>query len=783
MKTKSKLSKVAYFIGSLMAVSGATSSLNAQESEGATMVLEELIVTARKVEESVQDIPVAITAFDADDIKVRSIEELDDLALQTPGLSFEDFSNAGFGTPTIRGATQISITQLEQNVSTFFDGVYIPRQYAVDVGTLNLKRIEVVKGPQSALYGANAFAGAINYVSKGPDLSEFYGDVGVVLGSDERFDATASINVPLIEDKLAFSFAGGYSEFDGDWENFHPDANAGVSPGTDGNIGGWEKNSYQLGILAKPSDSLTLGLNYSFFDTDSETRASSRLTRAGGDTNCSGVPEFSFATFSFVNVDQLFCGELPEEPIVGSSGQEGFVIDPRTYGLVSETEITRLNLDWDISDSLTLSYQFANIESEVFSAGTSDRDDLTGTTFFFPVFAFGNAASLLPSGNFDYDSHELRLEYTNDSGFYGTVGVFSSDGSDFDNTSFGLLPFRGLDPITEIPANFNTSLVQTNTDVTAVFGRIQMPFLDDKLVVALEGRYTEEEKFVNDAGQLFDYEDDYFTPRLSVDYKLSGNQLLYASVAQGVKSGGVNGSTFDGLIASERFYDVDENTTYELGSKNTLLDGALQLNTALFLIDWSDLQVSTTPTGGQPNTATILTNLGAAESKGFELELDYLVSDAISLNAGLALIDATYDDGTTSDRIVRNGSCDDIVCNSNGDIGGNELSRSPDTQWNIGGTYSGTFGSDKSYFLRADLVGQTEQFVSELNVAVIPSRTILNLRAGVSSESWSAEFWMKNVADEEYVSNAFYIVNPFQAEYVPTWGNRRQYGVNVNYSF
>ena len=108
-----------------------------ENSDGADGAIEEVLVTARKIEESLQDIPLSISAFTSQDINDRSIEELEDIALLTPGLTFEDFSNGAFGTPVIRGASQFDIDALEQNVSTFIDGVYIPRQYAVDVGTVN----------------------------------------------------------------------------------------------------------------------------------------------------------------------------------------------------------------------------------------------------------------------------------------------------------------------------------------------------------------------------------------------------------------------------------------------------------------------------------------------------------------------------------------------------------------------------------------------------------------------------------------------------------------------
>lgn len=766
MKSLDKIFKVS-LVAAVTAASSAGGVANAQNS----LVLEELVVTARKVEESIQDVPVAITAFSSEQIAKRSIEELEDVALLTPGLTYEDYSNGGFGTPTIRGATQLSITQLEQNVSTFLDGVYIPRQYAVDVGTMNLERIEVVKGPQSALYGANAFVGAINYVSKSANLEEFEGSVSVTAGTDGRLDISGEVSLPIVADKLALRIAAGNSEFDGDFDNNHPDANAGVSPGTDDSIGGWDKDSIEVGLVAQPTDTFNFHLNFHSYESETETRAQYRITRGSNTTNCSDD-----IIFGFLPVQQLYCGEIPSEPVGGN----GFVIDPRTYGLSSETDIVRAGFGWDIKENMTLSYQFANIEGDVFSAGGSDFDAIAGTTFFGLT---GNAFSSFPIGNFDYDSHELRLEINSDSGIYGMVGLYSSDGTDFDGGGGGLAPFRDLAPLTTPDYLINVADSTINTQVDAVFGRVQIPFMNDKLVLSAEGRYTEETKDVVDTGVAFTYEDSYFTPRVSLDYNINNDQLAYFSVAQGVKSGGVNTSTFEGLIASERFYDVDENTTFELGSKNILLDGALQLNAAIYLIDWSDLQVSTTPTGGQVFDATVLTNLGSAESKGLELELNYVVSDYFSIDAGLALNDATYDDGTISARIARNGACDDIVCNANGDIGGNELARNSDTQWNLGGTFSNTTSSGLEYFFRVDLAGQSSQFAAEQNTAIIPSRTLLNLRAGINTDVWSAELWVKNAADEQYVSNTFYIGNPFQAAYVPTLGNARRIGVTVDYSF
>ncbi len=769
----------------LLNVSYAT-EVRAQDAAQGDVAIEEILVTARKIEESLEDIPLSITAFSERDLKERSIEELEDIALATPGLTFEDYSNGGFGTPVIRGASQFSIDALEQNVSTFIDGVYIPRQYAVDIGTLSLERVEVVKGPQSALYGANAFLGAINYVTKKADLQEIYGDVGVQFGDGGRQDISAHFSVPLVTDRLAIQATWMVTEFDGDWNNEHPAAENFSGRGTDDTFSGWDNSSGSISLVANPIDALNIELGWSTYKSELESRAQTRLSLASRDLNCGNV---AFGIFP-----RVFCGELPSTPVEpGGAGIEtDFIVDPRSYS-ETETDILRAAVSYDITENLSVSYQYSDINSDVFAPGSSDRDALTGTVPFGGTEP-ANFFTVLPSGNFEYDSHELRLEFAADNGLYVMLGVFTSEIVDLDDGLAGFaapLFTDSLAPITsaDLPAALRNNNITTN-DTDAIFARVAIPLLDERLILALEGRYTEEEKTASDATGEFSFEDDYFTPRVSLDYRLNDNSLIYASYAEGTKSGGINPAVnrnaffqFVPLLDEERFFGADENKTYEIGTRNTFFDRRLAINATLFLVDWTDLQVSVAAEGAGPTTQVITANLGSAESKGLEFDMSYVISESWKFNAGLAVIDASYDSGTISQRIVRAGLCDDIVCNSNGDIGGNDLPRSSDTQWNVGLQYDATFAGNTDFYIRADLAGQSDQFVAEINTATIESRTLLNMRAGLSREHWELELWVKNLTDEEYVSNAFYIPSPFFVDYVPTYGNRRRVGVALNFMF
>lgn len=775
----------------------------AQSNETAEDAGNVIVVTARKVEESVQDIPGSISAFSQEDLEARQIVQLEDVALQTPGLNFEDFSNGGFGSPTIRGTSQFSVTSLETNVALFIDGINIPRNYAFDIGATEFERIEVVKGPQSALYGANAFSGVINYITTNRSLTEIQASGKVSASENGGFDLFGEISVPLIDDTIALRLALGRSEFGGDFDNLHPLASSAPDPGTDESLGGYDKSSIQVGASFRPFDALTLDFDYYRFETESEQQATYRLTRnidpalavlgpsAVQDANCSNPNGEGF---------QLFCGTLPSTPPVSSLGVDGFVIDPRAFGLDTHSQLYRFGANLEITDDLDLSYLYGDYSGEVFSAGNSDRDPLVGTRLFFSQFfqfPFGvaqNAFTFSPVGDFDYKTHELRLAYDSPSGLYLMVGGYYQDGSDFNLFSGNFIPL-GVDTTTAItsPQGNPTASALTETEKFAIFGRAALALADDRLNISVEGRYTDEEitltNLISATGEVFVRPDDYFTGRASIDYSLTDDNLFYASVARGFKSGGIN--TPDGLVDEDRFFGSETNWTYEVGLKNVFLNGAATFNIAAFYIDWGDLQINRQPTVPVPFVSLISDNIGSASSKGIEIDGVWEFADGFAINGGLAYIDASFDEGTVSDRLLTSGSssfgaipvCDDIVCNANGDVGGNAIPRTSDWQWNIGISGEVPITDDIDVFGRADVAGQSSQFVSEINTAIIEARTLVSTTLGIRGENWSASIWARNLFDREYVANAFFIAQSFQLEYIPTLGNRRRVGATVSFDF
>ena len=808
MAGRTKFSKTARLLATTGIASaimaGAATGAHAQDNETAEEANDNvIIVTARSRAEDIQDVPLAITAFDAEDIQLRGIQELDDVARFTPGFSFEDFSG-GFAQPTIRGQATTRVTALESNVSTFFDGVYVPRSWAVDIGTTNLQRIEIVKGPQSARYGRNAFSGAINYV---PRKAEFDGEnlsgtISGTVGTDERYDLGAFLNLSFNE---YFAIAGSYnySSFDGSWENLHPFADTlnADGPSTTGNVGGWENESLSFSALAEPVDGVTIGLSYNHFNTENEARAS----RYFGD-NTGGIldPEASLALTPITNGGALrfgaffplVVGELPDPADV-------VLVDPRSFATQAETGIFRAEINAELTDTLSFNYIFANIDGDV-NIGTSGEPDPincgTLVNILGPLCNFQQT----PVGNIDYDTHEARLTFDNGQ-IRTSVGGFISDGRDQNRfTSINLQPItdaNNFDPLngTPIPSNnlagpFNILLANedTETEVISVFGEFYWTSSDGRLTLGAEGRYSETEITAIDNRRAITLNDTFkeFTPRLTVDYEVNPDVLLFGSVARGAKAGGFNVTARQ---AVDSVFDPEYNWTYELGLKSALLNGDLVFNASIFYTDWTDIQVNAADEDpanpSNPNVPSITKNLGNAEVYGIELSTRWQATDNLAFDATFSHTEATYSDDTVDSRFSRGvpgltAPCDDIVCNTNGNIGGNEVERQAPTQASFGAQWDGEFGSNNTYFLRADTSWQSDFYADSANLGIIPSRFLVNASAGITfDDQYTVRVWARNLLDEGYTSNAFVVLLPFGNTYGQFFGERRTIGVTAEVAF
>jgi iron complex outermembrane receptor protein len=783
MRTHFKKKALSFAIASALSITF-TGAVTAQEApvESSDDMIEKIEIIYQKTQESLQKVPLSVSALTSEDMRKRNIRELEDVALATSAFSFEDFGG-GFGVPVIRGGAQTRIQDLDMTTSVFLDGIYLPRQYMFDIGTVGFDRIEVVKGPQSALYGKNAFLGAVNYVSKRPG-DELSSDVSVTLGSDKLREFTGEVSVPLIEDLLSARAVVAYSEFDGSWQNDHPDADLDFgSKSTKGNVGGHEKSTYGLNFDITPNDKLNIELDYYRVERFAESGANNRI-EAPGDTNCSPT---------FFGGNRFYCGEIPDTftPLPGGSPEGSIIVrDPRSYSLDVVSDFLRARVDYDISDAWGVMYQYGNSDSETTSAGGGDRDPLLGNTSFG-----ANIINGTPVGTVNFFSHELQLQYSHQQ-WSGFVGVFTSEIDDFDKFDLGIAPLRGTEPIIVDPIDgilsgttFNIGLTNAATDVLtdAVFGQISWTTEDGSLRITAEGRYSDEEKILDsntttETDTIFKANWTEFTPRFSVDYQLDDDRMVYASLARGAKSGGFNNTVFD---ESQRSFEPDENWTTEVGSKNDLLNGKLRLNGALFYTNWNDLQIASSPVGIPAGVTppAIVDNTGGASIVGFELDGAWTATDNLSIDFAISKSKTEYKDGSKSSRIGLIGGCDGIVCPADGSIGGNQLQRQPEFQASVGAELAGELSGGYYWSVRGDVNHQSKQFIDELNLAWLPDRTLVNLRANMQMGGFDVSLWAKNVFDKEYAASSFFIATPFGTAYVPIRGQKRTVGLTVAYSF
>lgn len=737
----------------------------AAEEDASARRMNTVIVTSRSRAESIQDVPLSITALDEDTLAEKNIANLEDVARFTSGFSFENFSG-GFSTPIIRGQAQTRVTALESNVSTFFDGVYIPRSWAVDVGTSSMSRIEVVKGPQSARYGRNAFAGAINYIPAKAELGieELTGSASTTIGDNERLDFGGYAIIP-VNDKFTIASSYNYSEYDGSWENNHPFAGVETSPGTTGNAGGWKNDAFSLTAIAEPADGWTVEAGFFNFDISREMTANTQYQEAAGQMNCGAIRNFG--------TQSLFCGEIP-----GLTGE--LSIDPRAYSVQSDTDIMRFRTAYDLTDDVEVSYLFGKIKGEVDIANLTVTDAANCVSC-----TFQNA----PIGAINYDSHELKLDYSGDS-FRGALGAFFSEGTDdykFEYVIVGGISDNNFFSLPDDPTAIRVPLesTTTETEVTSLFAEGQYTFPGGATRIGGEVRFSETELMAtnNATGASLDATFDVVTPRFTLEHDLTADTLLYASAARGAKAGGFNPTAVDDAY---KVFEEEFNWTYELGAKNTFMDGRLVLNGALFYTDWTNVQInSPDPSSSIPDAVNITLNLGDATVLGVEGDFAFYATDNLSFDGTFSHTKAEYSDGTIDARFRRTPApCDDIVCDSSGDVGGNEIERTPATQASFGTQWEDEFAAwDATWNARADLTWQSDFYATSANLATIPARTLLSLRAGIQWDNFDVSIWAKNVTDEEYVTNAYVVIIPFGNSYQTFYGAKRSIGITGKYSF
>ena len=786
----------------------------------------DIIVTARKRSENLQDVPLAITAFGSEQIKEQRIERLADVAKLTPGLNFAPLFGAQNQLPIIRGAAQ---TLGALNVGVFLDGIYLSGKASVDLELNDLERIEVVKGPQSALYGRNTFAGAINYVTQRP-RQEFGGSVEFTAGEQGLFKGSASITGP-ISDTLRFRVGGFYRTSDG-W----------YTSAIDGGRVDFAKTYGGIATLEwQPAPELIVTLRGAYSNEDLGQPPSNVIRTNALPARPAGSPVGTVRNL-------LYAGQVPSIPrngvlvntlpitLAGTSASGNLIAGSGVgfYGQKQQTYRTSGTLEYDFGPAtLTSSTAYFRRNADYTLDGDNTVCDQTAalpgfpaggcTNFGFPFappIAAGTSNFALSSAKEDFTdvSQELRLASNGSGPVKWLMGVFY-----YNNKSNSL--GRSFNPITTAARDaFGFPLITTTTESISWYGSYARTFAD-VFTVTGELRYEYERQafrqrptnpavvpsLVNaptntgglpcagpftapgvcpttvSSGAVFDFNRDFrfVTPRVILDWKFADNQMLYASVARGTKTGGFN--TNLSIFLNQRTYEPEYTWNYEAGLKTRWLDGRLLLNLSGYITDWTDQQAAcqnpASQIAGSSTQRTYTCNVASSKIAGLEFTTAMRFNDWFTLSGNYSYTKARYrafvDDSLAAARATAG-------ITAPYDFSGRALPYVPDHKFVISPAFSFPLGGDWKLDARGDVLWQSNSYVRADNLQSFGSRTIVDLRATVRNGNLSFQVFANNLLDDATPTAAvrfFDSVNFSVASPLVTGADRRQIGATVSYRF
>jgi iron complex outermembrane receptor protein len=769
----------------LPAIAHAQSTPVAAEEPG-TMPTD-IVITARRSSERLQDVPLSVTAIGGDTLVNKQIVDLKDVAAYTPGLQFRDFVTVFNGNVTIRGLAQANVQNAVANVGVFVDGIYLQRGYMANFTLADVERIEVVKGPQSALYGQNTFSGAINVVTKKP-TNVWHADGSVTVGDAGRYEYRAGIGGPIIKDLLSVRGFYGRSRYDGTIRNNFP----GVT-GPFSYFGGFDRESYSGAVRLTPTSRLTLDASYSHLSRSEEQKAYYSVdgTFVEDRLNCGPINATS-------GRPSLLCGTLPTNPAVLRSGVGNPPLAPSSVQqppTTSNTTIYRAAAQWNFIDPLTLYYTFGKTESEA-------QENLSFPSNGFNPTGRATISQQKEGGTVDFESHEARLAFDNSGPLTAEIGYYHSKSTD--NFLFGLFFVRPNTPLRELSSDalstvgltvpFTIQEQRFQTD--AGFGRVSFDFFDGKANLSAEARYQVNRVELNDilarrtnpARPLLTDSFRDFTPRITASYKITPDNMLFASAARGVKAGGFNGYVTGTtvLLPSEQSFGQEGNWTYELGSKNSLFDNRIVFNITLFYVDWTNQQIRVIPANFPIGNVTqglvppaIYAAAGNARNYGVEIQGQFRPLKEFTLNYSFAYSNPTYRSGAVDPVYIN--ICDNVVCARDGSIGGNNIPGTPRLSGSAGLDWNHDAGRGWSLFAGADVNYRGEQHVESVNISRIAAVTLVNGQFGVSHGPVRAFFFVKNLTDKYYLDSAFSI--PSLRQVAPSFAERRTLGATVAFNY
>jgi len=774
---------------------GAIPRANAQETQSAQPVLDEITVTARKREEKLLEIPIAVTALTATDIEAKHLVEFKDIIDFTPGFYFAEHS-VGRGDRSnmllvVRGMRINTENDHQQAATVFVDGV--PMLGSTIAGLEDAERIEVVRGPQSAHFGRSTFAGAVNFVTKTPG-DEFSGKLAAEAGNFGTSNFGLQFEGPLIEDKLSGRLSSSQWQTDGQYE-LGNDPTITLGARKTFNIAGSlyftpsERFSAKLRLQHwRDDDGPSAAFGYGLGNGESYFNCNppgSTLNPRNGANNyiCGEAP---FPTSGEIQADVVTNAEMSQ--LLAGVADPGFSLDSifstpflHGFGLERRVEQASLIMDYEFSNGITLTSATAYHSNEWMALDDLDRREssaLPGDP------GPAQNAVLLNSRDLEDFSQEIRVSSPADNRLRWTLGA-----SYFDMEGTRTSGFKVFGAIRSFSFG-NFFDIQT----TAIFGSIDFD-ITDRLTLSVEGRQQSDDLTearttgAEEASGTFDT----FTPRVILDFRLTDNFKLYGSYGEGTRPGAFNvgllgqpESVLDQLAEVGIGLSVPEEEldNYELGVKGTVLDGRAQIQMAIYTADWA----AQSATGRQVTLPDGSTDFISGVVIGGEVDLFGVEFEGIWAATENLTLEGTFSFNEAELAVSNNcGDCAFLLGTTDITGEGNVKAKSPETQGSFSGTYRDKFNDEFDWFTRFDYLHTGSRWATDANLLETGDSNRINLRVGIEKEDLRLELYGENLTDDETFTNYQLLLDfaYFGANRIITAGlpDKRSWGIRALYTF
>jgi len=746
--------------------------------------VEEIVVTAQKREQSLQDVPISISVLTAQDLAENRIERFADYAVRVPNVAFSNRGTRAETRIAIRGVGPISTGGTANLVGIFVDEFNIAPNISTktaDPSLFDAEQIEVLKGPQGTFFGRNVVAGAISIRSVKPDPEAFGGEATLGYSSFDTWEGRAALNVPVSE-AAAVRAVGYYDRSDGWLTNRGPYGKADET----------ENYGARLAFRYEPTDAMTLDLSGSY------------------SKNFQALPTFVPTGFASSSLDLLngFRQAVPGTPTFPITPDGRFPANTDTMrtdmGLPSRnrTFILAGRLEYELSDAVTLTNVTGYIDNRFRSEGEGDFTVNPSFTIRRDEDVSALSTELRLSGGGDRFSWLVGALYSRDEfrSYDNSVHLASDPFRTLYDVAFSVLGGTVCPrAVTGLPVNipgpcpgfrsftlgqstsvgfFENVTTDLETDSYAVFGNLSFELIPDRLTVDLGGRYSHDSitgsrtegplisaLAVRTSRPESDIDFSDFSPRAAVTFEVSRAVTLYALASRGYRTGGFNSIPNDPPFEKETLWN------YEGGVKLLALDNRARINLAAFHMDWKNTQVR----AQDPLTQRqFILNAEGSKHRGFEAEVALIPHDRVQVDFAAGYVKATF-------RDFRNAR--DLDGRSL-DATGRPVPLSPRWSLAAGVQWTPRVSETIDGLLRAEyqFKDESREDVSLNNRRLNPEYELVNLRFGFSHDRYSLTAYVENLFDEEYrygTSNLETFLSGAQASI----GERRRYGVTGTVRF